>query len=60
MHGPPQRTKIERTLYSQPHKSARPQDFQRPNHLCGRQPQIQRRNNHADFEAAILQQNVIH
>jgi hypothetical protein len=34
--------------------------FQRSNHLGGGQAQIQRGDDHADLEAAILQQNVIH
>ena len=45
---------------TQADKSARPEDFQRSNHLGGGQTQIQRGDDHADFETAIFQQNVIH
>ena len=56
----PQRTKIDMRFYSQRDKAARPEDFQRANHLGGGQTQVQRGDDYADFEAAIFQQNVIH
>jgi hypothetical protein len=59
-HGAPQRAKIERRFDAQRDKSARTEDFQSSNYLGGRQTQIQRGDGHADFEAAIFEQNVIH
>ena len=59
LHGAPQFAKIERGFQAQADKPARPEDLQRANHLGGGQTQIQRSDDHADFEAAVFQQNVI-
>ena len=60
MNGAPQRAKIQWPFHSQAGKRARPQNLQRSNHLCLGQPQIERGDDHANLETAILQQNVIH
>ena len=60
LHGAPQFAKIEGRFHAQADKPARAEDLQRSNHLGGGQAQIQRGDDHADLEAAVFQQNVIH
>ena len=52
--------KVDRGVYAQAGKSARPENLERPNHLGGGEAQIERGGDHADFEAAVFEQNVIH
>ena len=60
LNGEPQRTKIERRFHAERGKPARAENFQSANYFGGGQAQIQRGDDHADFEAAIFQQNMIH
>ena len=60
LHGAPQFPKIERRFQTQTDKPARAEDLQRSDHLGGGQSQIQRSDDHTDFETAIFQQNVVH
>ncbi len=57
--GAGQFAEVGRRRASQKGEGARPKQRQRPQHFGRRQPQIERRVNHADFEASVREQDVL-
>ena len=51
--------KSKRRGHSKADESARPQFIEHANNFAGRKPQIERRHDHANLEAGVLQQHVI-